>query len=131
MISKVTGKTYPSHTREAKRSARLKELGWTPELFDKVWREQGGKCAICPKVLNLDMVQNDSRACADHEHSIPIKPRGILCTTCNVMLGQAQDNPEILRTGAVYLEKFSLEIPAEATQTTTYPISHEAEAGKE
>jgi endonuclease I len=26
MISKVTGKAYPSHTREAKRSARLKNL---------------------------------------------------------------------------------------------------------
>jgi hypothetical protein len=29
------------------------------------------------------------------------------------MLGMAQDNPDILRAGAEYLEKFSLEIPAE------------------
>jgi hypothetical protein len=119
MISKVTGKSYPSHTREAKRSARLKELGWTPELFDKVWREQNGKCAICPKDLNLDMVQNDSRACADHKHVVPPIPRGILCSTCNIMIGQAQDNPAILREGAVYLEKFSLVNPAEETKTNS------------
>jgi hypothetical protein len=63
------------------------------------------------------MTQNSARGCADHEH-VSLKPRGILCSTCNIMLGQAQDNPEILRGGAEYLEKFSLET-AEVTKHLT------------
>jgi hypothetical protein len=117
-ISKVTGKTYPSHTRQYKRKDRLKELGWTPELFQKTWDEQQGKCYICHKTMNLDLKQNGARACADHKHVIPPIPRAILCTNCNAMIGQAQENPKILRSGAEYLEEFSLEIPAEVVQIT-------------
>lgn len=88
------------HTRNLRRS------GWTLERFDKAWEEQGGKCAICPKMLNMDVDINDARACVDHKHVLPPIPRGILCLTCNSMLGQAQDNPDLLRAGAVYLERF-------------------------
>lgn len=118
MISKKTGLTYPSHTPEAKRRDHLKVLGWTPELFQEVWDEQSGKCAnpACQKVLNLSMTQNSSRACADHRHGNPPIPRGILCSTCNIMIGQAQESPSILRGGAEYLEKFSLARPAEVVQ---------------
>ena len=110
-------KKYPSHSKEAKRKARLKELGWTLELWEKAWKEHDGKCAnsSCKKTLNLSVTQNSARACADHEHTT-LKPRGILCSTCNIMLGQAQDNPEILRGGAEYLEKFSLAMSAEETK---------------
>ena len=120
MISTKTGLTYPSHTREAKRRGRLKELGWTPELWGKVWEEQSGKCAnpSCQKSLNLSMIQNSARACADHKHGSPPIPRGILCSTCNVMIGQAQESPEILRGGAEYLEKFSLETAEEVKHLT-------------
>jgi len=99
-----------------KRKARLRELGWTPEAFEKTWKEQSGKCAICEKILNLEKVQNEARACADHKHVDPPQPRGILCTNCNAMLGQAKENPSILRMGAEYLEKFLLEIPAEVVK---------------
>jgi Recombination endonuclease VII len=110
MISKKTGLVYPSHTKASKRKGSLKELGW---------KEQDGKCAnvFCGKILNLSTVQNSARACADHEHR-SLCPRGILCSTCNIMLGQAQDNPDILRGGAEYLEKFLLAKPAEEVQNT-------------
>ena len=106
---KREGVVHPSHTREHRRRWALSVLGWTPELFDKKLEEQGGKCAICPKVLNMEMIQNEARACADHMHVVPPVPRGVLCSTCNTMLGQAQDNPDILRAGAAYIEKFSSE----------------------
>jgi len=32
------------------------------------------------------------------------KIRGLLCRDCNLMLGHAQDNPDILREAANYLE---------------------------
>ena len=97
---------YNKANPESKKRGHLKPLGWTLELFNKVWEEQKGKCAICSKDLNLDKKQNASRACADHEHCEPPKPRGIVCINCNTMLGQSKDNPNILRAGALYLKKF-------------------------
>ena len=114
---KDEGVVHPSHTPEAKRESHLKQSGWTLELFDKVWKEQEGACTICSKPLNMSPIQNAARACADHKHVEPPVPRGILCTTCNAMLGHAQERPYILRAAALYLEKFSLESPAEATKT--------------
>ena len=117
-IDSGTYKTYPSHSREAKRRARLKELGWTPEMFQDAWDEQKGKCAICYKVVNLALKQNEARACADHKHVVPPEPRSILCTNCNAMIGQAKEDPSILRAGAEYLEKFSLETAEDVKHLT-------------
>lgn len=114
---KEEGVTWPSHTPGAKKQASLKSLGWTLEMFEETLVEQHNKCAICSKELNLDKKQNSSRACADHEHVKPPKPRGILCTNCNAMIGQAQENPQILRAAADYIEKFLLSIPAEEVKT--------------
>ena len=114
---KSEGMVFPSHTKEAKRRDHLKPLGWTPELFDRLWLEQKGRCAICNKPLNLNLIQNGSRACADHVHTVPPKPRGILCTNCNAMVGQAQENPNILRAAASYIEKFMLVSSTEETNT--------------
>lgn len=59
---------------------------------------QGNCCAICkePFLENL-------WPCVDHDH-VSGKVRGILCHMCNLALGNAKDNPEILRTMAAYLE---------------------------
>jgi hypothetical protein len=116
--NKVYQKEYNKVNPTSKKRGHLKLLGWTLELFNKVLEEQKGKCAICSKDLNLDKKQNGARACADHEHCIPPKHRGILCTNCNAMLGQAQENTDILRAGAVYLEKFL----SETTEETKHLI---------
>jgi Recombination endonuclease VII len=111
--NRAKGKVYPSQTPEAKRKVHLEEHGWTPEHFDYTWKTQNEKCAICNKSLNLDLIQNESRACADHEHVSPPRPRGILCTNCNAMIGQAKESTRILRAAAFYLEKFLLKTAEE------------------
>ena len=113
---KREGKVHPSHTPEAKKDASLRALGWTLVLFNKTLAEQHSKCAVCEKEVNLSKVQNGARACADHIHSDPPTPRGILCTNCNAMIGQAQESARILRAAALYIEKFSSET-AEVVQT--------------
>lgn len=91
--------------RRRRRSFQLSKIGWTLELFDKKWEEQEGHCAVCNKPLNLDVKHNGAKAHADHEHTEPPKPREILCGNCNVGLGNFQDNPELLRKAAAYVEK--------------------------
>ena len=91
--------------RRRRRAEQLKKIGWTIDSFEHAWSEQDGKCAICRKTLNLDVKHNGAKAHADHEHVEPPKPREILCGNCNVGLGNFQDNPELLRVAAAYVER--------------------------
>jgi hypothetical protein len=50
-----------------------------------------------------------SRACADHEHTKPPKPRGILCTNCNLGIGNLQENVEIMEAAIAYVKKYTQE----------------------
>jgi len=78
-----------------------RKYGLTVEQFEKMLEQQNGSCAICKRHKsnfnrNLD---------TDHCHKTGIV-RGILCSTCNKMLGMFKDDPEVLRSGAEYLEAF-------------------------
>ena len=88
------------------REWNLNRHGWTVEMFDAALEAQGGKCAICPRVLTFDDICTSTRACADHRHTVPPQPRGVLCSPCNSAIGLLQDNPALLREAAEYIEKF-------------------------
>lgn len=115
---KAAAKTHYSkpevkEQRKAYRAAR--------KLQDKVWKKnwdlqrhygidlaaldatleaQHCHCPICARYF-----PKNSRAWhVDHDHDSG-KVRGVICTNCNTMLGQSQDNPDTLRRAAEYLEK--------------------------
>jgi len=95
----------PSETYEGRRKRNLQQIGWTPELFEERVKEQESKCAVCKRALTFEMKISGTRACADHEHSEPPKPRGVLCANCNLGIGNLQDDPEIMRAAIAYMEK--------------------------
>jgi hypothetical protein len=98
---------YPrSPYQKRKRKARLKVIGWTPELFESTFVLQEGKCAICKKDIVLYTKQRILKACADHEHTTPPKPRGILCINCNLGIGNLQEDIEIMKSAIEYMEKW-------------------------
>jgi hypothetical protein len=71
----------------------------TLEEYQELYGSQEGKCAICKQV--------DSRGhllCVDHDHKTNVR-RGLICHNCNRCLGFANDNPEILRLMAEYIEE--------------------------
>lgn len=81
-----------------KRDSRL----WTTyrlraEDWAKMHDAQGGVCAIC----------GEDGGCkglvVDHRHSDDAV-RGLLCTRCNVILGMAKDNPDVLAKAIEYLK---------------------------
>ncbi len=78
---------------------RLKNTGFTVEMYEKTLLQQKGLCAICG--IDLTIVQ----ANADHDHESG-KPRGVLCSRCNVMLGMAKEETTVLLAGVDYIMKW-------------------------
>lgn len=100
-------KTHPDYK---KTHHHLRRYGITPEDYQRMFDEQDGKCAICGKTENL--FGTSERLHVDHCHKSGIV-RGLLCGQCNVMLGASTDDPDIMRKGAVYLERHKI-CPSEA-----------------
>lgn len=72
--------------RERQRAAqRHKHTGFTDQLTQELRVLQGGKCAICARIM---MIGGRSRHAenADHCHTQCV-PRGLLCGACNTSLG--------------------------------------------
>jgi len=62
--------------------------------YNTLHRSQNGKCAICG--------QSGLRLVIDHDHASG-KIRGLLCNSCNIGLGQFNDDPTMLRKAADYV----------------------------
>ncbi len=93
----------PDYAARLRNNSRKYNTGWTAEEFEHAWEKQKGCCAICKKELEKG-TRSKTSVCADHCHTTR-KPRGLLCVTCNTMLGSAHDDPAILRAGMRYLKK--------------------------
>ena len=78
--------------------------------YESMFATQGGCCAICGGL------QDDGRRLdIDHCHSAG-NIRGLLCSNCNWMLGNAKDKPETLRLGAAYLEASTRKSPRNSSK---------------
>ena len=73
----------------------LTEYGLTPEDVQALWESQGRRCAICGR--------SNIKFHVDHCHSTG-RIRGLLCSNCNTAIGLFGDDPERLRSAALYLE---------------------------
>jgi hypothetical protein len=91
--------------RDALRDKRLRrEFGITLADYDRMHAAQNGCCAIC-KQPERAMRGGKPRALAvDHCHATGVV-RGLLCGSCNPMIGYAGDSPEILRAAIGYINQ--------------------------
>lgn len=88
-------KNNPQKRADQDRHQKLKnKYGLTLDQYRTGCQLQENKCSICRK-------ECDS-LCVDHNHETDVV-RGLLCSTCNLMLGYAHDDPEILRRAIDYL----------------------------
>ena len=87
-------------SRKQAKEIGIRRHGITLQDYDKMFAEQNGKCKICgtEKVGNKQC----GRFLVDHDHKTD-KIRGLLCQSCNVLLGQAKDDTEILMSAVQYL----------------------------
>jgi len=91
-MHQVIYRTKKSHLR----SSLKVNYKLTIKEFNKMYRNQKGACAIC--------TVSGRRLVIDHDH-ISGKARGLLCDSCNHLLGRANDSIDILRNAIQYLEQ--------------------------
>lgn len=72
--------------------------------YDDMFAAQKGRCAICGKPETAKRNGVVKRLAVDHDHNTG-QIRGLLCGRCNPMIGYAQDDPEVLTLGAMYLRR--------------------------
>jgi hypothetical protein len=75
---------------------RCRLYGITPADYDRMLAEQGGRCAICRKPLG------PQRQTIDHCHKTG-RVRGIVHSRCNLVIGNAGEDVEVLRGAIRYL----------------------------
>jgi hypothetical protein len=89
----------------ARRKSRLKKYGLTPESFAYLFVAQNGLCAICASPPDFESDDKRNRVLhVDHDHETG-RVRALLCGRCNVLIGQAEENPALLEAMATYLRK--------------------------
>ena len=75
----------------------------TPEEYDHKLKKQEHKCAICRRSEQDKNRRSYRSLCVDHCHKTR-QVRGLLCNSCNKLLGFAEDNPVILLKAIQYLK---------------------------
>lgn len=86
------------HLIRMRERAKERRYGITQSDFDKILKTQNNKCAICESEF-----KSSKDTHIDHCHD-SFKVRGLLCSNCNVALGQFNDNLELMKNAIEYLK---------------------------
>ncbi len=87
----------PAAWKLARQAATIKhKYGMSFTEVVAMYEEQDGRCAICAERFEVPHV--------DHCHQTG-KVRGLLCRACNFGIGFLRDQPNVLRSAIVYLER--------------------------
>lgn len=97
----IRNKAYKLKYPEKYRDSRLRAtFGITALHYDQMLAEQNGCCACC----GVSQDSLNRKLAVDHCHDTDMV-RGLLCSNCNLALGQVGDNIEVLQNMIAYLRK--------------------------
>lgn len=77
-----------------------RHFGITEAEYDAILAKQGGACAICKGPQQRAGAKHFA---VDHDHATG-RVRGLLCSRCNVGVGQFLDSPQRLAAALAYLQ---------------------------
>jgi hypothetical protein len=98
--SKKTASIHKKNPNHYKNLHLLRSYGISLDEFKDMLIKQHNKCGICRDELIKPVV--------DHCHETG-KVRKLLCYKCNILLGQARDNVNILANAISYLKEYQNE----------------------
>ena len=97
----VPKKRFRPFNMGSREETLLAKYNLTVEAYNALLQRQDNKCKICGKAY----YDKRKRAFAvDHEHKTG-RIRGLLCVDCNVMLGMAHDDRNVLLKAIQYLKR--------------------------
>ena len=103
-----SNKRYHEHTEQIETARKRAYYNLTKEEFMKILEDQGRKCAACgadnPGVKGRDWHIDHDHACCPGGKCCGKCIRGLLCQSCNLILGMAKDSPQRLLALIKYLE---------------------------
>lgn len=82
--------------------SQCRKYGITLEMFAEMRSSQDNSCAICKNSFKNEKFSIN----IDHDHETK-KVRGLLCRSCNLLLGHSKDSKELLKQSIAYLLHFS------------------------
>jgi hypothetical protein len=91
-------KRYWANPQGERERHLIRKYGVTQADYDRMLSAQHGKCSVCRKTQKRAFD-------VDHDHTTG-EVRGLLCTSCNRMIGHAGDDPDNLERAAAYLRSF-------------------------
>lgn len=100
--SRACNQENRKQTGRGRRDHLLRKFGISPDDYDRMLAEQGGGCALCGKRAE-DQTRYSTYLHIDHDH-VTGRIRGLLCDQHNLLLGRFNDDPQILRKAAAYLD---------------------------
>lgn len=86
----------------------IKRKGINLSIYKEKLDKQNGVCAICfknEKRVYDKINKKETRLAIDHNHSTG-KVRGLLCLNCNLILGYAEDDIDVLNRCIEYLKLY-------------------------
>lgn len=78
----------------------VREFNLTSEQYEELFFVQNGCCGIC----GIKQDQMNRRLAVDHDHQTG-GIRGLLCMSCNIVLGKMKDSVHLLSRAIGYLAK--------------------------
>jgi hypothetical protein len=84
-----------------RRGALSSKYKITEQRYFEILEKQIGLCGICES--DSPRRKGSKNFTVDHDHTT-MEVRGLLCHPCNVMLGLAKDNTEVLEMAIKYLK---------------------------
>ena len=114
-------------TRIDRRPADMKSrYGITSERFAEILEEQGGACAVCKTAEPPKSSRNATGWCIDHNHTTG-RVRAILCSQCNLLIGNAREDVTILSAAINYLVRCS-HVDAMSRAARTKPAAQKSDS---
>lgn len=103
---RLAQKIYRNSKPGFHRSRNLRNrYGLTLDDLQAMVEQQDFACPICDmEISNILEYKTDRTVVVDHNHETG-EVRGILCSKCNLMLGNARESTEILYKSIVYLSE--------------------------
>lgn len=94
-------KSHPNYKIWDRRSKLKIKYNISLEKYDEMFKEQNGKCACC----GIDQSSLSKALAVDHCHNTG-KVRKLLCSNCNLALGNSLENVDVLKNLISYIETY-------------------------